>query len=270
MNDKQIGAAMGVTGMTIKNWKEKKPAFKEALEKAREPRQNMDTCMSLLESRMSPKVRKLWDKLTAWQNEPNAVRKIEALLEKGGMHARQLLFVNALYAFSFNINDACRFVNIRRATFNKWVHSEPGFAELFDEVRESISDVLVSNLLKASNAGDVSATIFGCKTLARDRGFQERLEVEHTHKGSLAIEDMKLDKKVLRELRRALQERRETPSMGTRSTIESKARLISSTPIPDEDDDSDDRLDEDEEEEPLDNDEEELDTDDEPEDEEDE
>jgi DNA-binding NtrC family response regulator len=96
------------------------------------------------------------------------------------------------------------------------------------------------------------------------------LEVEHTHKGSLAIEDMKLDKKVLRELRRALQERRETPSMGTRSTIESKARLISSTPIPDEDDDSDDRLDEDEEEEPLDNDEEELDTDDEPEDEEDE
>lgn len=207
LSNKQIAQAMGISCERFRGWVKDKEVVRKTLERARMPRETLGNFIGNLKGRMAEETKEMWEKLTAWHNEPNAVRKIEKLFQDRGESARQELFVNALFAFNFNIADACRFVNISRAIFNRWVLSEPGFAELIDEVREAMSDIFVSNLVKASNSGDVSATIFGCKTLAKDRGFAEKLEVEHTHKGSIAIEEMNLSPKILRELRDAFKEK---------------------------------------------------------------
>lgn len=129
----------------------------------------------------------MWEEIVNIHEDQTVTKKfdkIEALLRKG-KRARQHLFIHSWVMSNFNASEACRKVNISRATFQNWME-EANFRDLIDEVHFHKKNFVEGGLMSLIEQGDTSATIFANRTLNRDRGYNEKVEVEHTHQHSIA------------------------------------------------------------------------------------
>ena len=137
---------------------------------------------------------------------------MERLLDNAGKRARQHLFLYALTASNFNASEACRKVNISRKTFENWVTTEPEFGQLIDEMHWHKKNFFESALVGLIRSGDSSATIFANRTLNRDRGYNEKFELEvkgqvnHAHAHIVQIDDLNLPIKVRRLILEAMRD----------------------------------------------------------------
>ncbi len=181
MEDNKIAKVLGVQMNTLKKWKGNRPALRDAFDRARAPRGEMPaTFLDYVHDRLPSHLKELLDKIEACDKEGNGIVRIEAMLQDAGKRARQHLFLHSLIASNFNISRACSRVNISRRTFHAWVEKEPYFAQLMDEIHIYKKDFFEGALVGLVEEGDTSATIFANRTFNRDRGYNEKVEVEHT------------------------------------------------------------------------------------------
>ena len=68
-------------------------------------------------------------------------------------------------------------LGINRKTIDRWLESDADFAKAFIDNEEMIGDMVESRLFKAINDGNLTATIFYCKTKLKNRGYAERQEI---------------------------------------------------------------------------------------------
>jgi hypothetical protein len=230
LSDEQIGRTLGVAGKTFRAWCAKRPALADAVARGRHARDPGEqfTFHQYIYDHLSPHLRELWDEINECEHLENGVERIEALLRGHGIRARQHLFLYALTQSMFNVSQSLRKLGIPRKTFENWVANDPDFAELMDEIHWYKENFFEQAFIGRVAAGDTHAIIHAVKTKCRDRGYNEKIEVEHT--GSIATEhrvsivDLDLPVDVRRAVLDALREKMAVDEKYTEAVARGRAK----------------------------------------------
>jgi hypothetical protein len=153
-------------------------------------------------------LRELWDEINECEHLENGVERVEALLKGHGIRARQHLFLYALTQSMFNVSQSLRKLGISRKTFENWVANDPDFAELMDEIHWYKENFFEQAFIGRVAAGDTHAIIHAVKTKCRSRGYNDKVEIEHsgtiTHENTVSIVDLDLPAETRRQVLDAL------------------------------------------------------------------
>jgi hypothetical protein len=76
------------------------------------------------------------------------------------------------------VANACEVVGVSRGTFYNWCKEDEDFKAQVDEINEATLDFVESKLLENIKKGEVTSIIFYLKTKGRNRGYQERAEID--------------------------------------------------------------------------------------------
>ena len=77
-----------------------------------------------------------------------------------------------------HISKTCNSIKIGRQTYYDWVNDDEDFNQAVDDARESLNDDTEGALMTAINEGNVAAIIFRLKTKCRDRGYDEKQQIQ--------------------------------------------------------------------------------------------
>ncbi len=89
-------------------------------------------------------------------------------------------FLKAYFPLLGNIAQICRSIKIDRQTYYNWLKRDKKFRIAIEEEREGMIDFAESKLYKMIDEKNTAAVIFFLKTQAKDRGYIEREEIDHT------------------------------------------------------------------------------------------
>lgn len=197
MSDNQIAGALGVAYLTFRDWRRRDPDVEYALSEGRNKGPEY-TFGDYIYDHLDPDIREVWDRINAVdQNEPNAVTIVESLLASQGVKARQRLFLHALTNSLFNVSKSLKKVGLSKNMFDHWCQRDPDFAEMVREIAWHKDNFMESSLLGRVAAGDTSAIIHVARTKLRHRGYNDKIEVEHTgtvkHEHTVSVADLDLD-----------------------------------------------------------------------------
>lgn len=226
----QIAGVLGVSDFCLKNWYKKKPALKEAVNRARSSSPSSirdrsgetgtgEKFFEYVYRRLPPELRELWNELCEAERADNPEIAVEALLENQGERTLQHLWIHALVAGNFNVSEACRRVNVTQKQVDQWKKEDTRFLELVEQVITMKKDYAEGCLFDLLRAGDAGATIFVNRTLNRDRGYDPKVTV--VHEGSVLhqhvdVSALPLDLETKRKMLEAIRNSRELPPGETR------------------------------------------------------
>ena len=97
-------------------------------------------------------------------------------------------FLEALKLKFGNATEACKAVGLSRQTPYNWRREDAAFAAEWDDIIEGLKDFAESKLLLNISKGKEASIFFFLKCRAKDRGYIERVDVNHT--GKLLLEDV--------------------------------------------------------------------------------
>lgn len=103
-----------------------------------------------------------------------------------GKHKTQAEIKDALKQAGGIISDAALILGVNSSSVRRRVKDTPALQEVLDEIREETKDLAEGNILSALKSGDKDISKWYLASLARDRGFGNKSEVEI--KGTLNVE----------------------------------------------------------------------------------
>jgi hypothetical protein len=238
----QLARAIGTDLRTLKKWKKKYPFFTEAIELARKYKgaSGISKFIDYVYGVLSPELQQVWDKISAWENEPNAISRITALLDKNGEYARMHLFAHALIKNNFSVTNACRTLCMSFPRMEDMIMRNPDFGKILEQMKLCKQDFYETALVKLVDAGEPSAVIFANKTYNRNRGYNEKTELEvtgsitNTHLVDISVLNLPIEvKKMILEAYRKHKEGVPIPEAPA-NTIEYKRIGNSAVPVNEE------------------------------------
>jgi len=162
---------------------------------------------------LSPAMRELWNKISECELLDSPAERVAALLANHGKQARQHLLIYALTQSMFNVSQSLRKLGISRKLYDSWKANDPEFAELCNEIHWHKNNFFEHAFIGRVQAGDTAAIIHAVKTRCRDRGYNEKIEVEHTgtitHEHTVTLADLDLPLDVRRAILDALRKRQQ-------------------------------------------------------------
>ena len=96
--------------------------------------------------------------------------------------------IEALREADGNQAAVARKFNCHRSLVWRYIDNDPELRELTDELSETFTDEVESQLFKLIREGNPAAVIFYLKTKARHRGYSERLELIPLSKQDIEVE----------------------------------------------------------------------------------
>lgn len=181
MTEKEVAKAIGISQPTLARWKARRPALRDAWDRGKAAgvpsTDSQPTFREYVYQRLPADLRALWDEINAVEEADNDIARVEAMLAGHGKRARQHLFLYALTSSNFNISRAMRKLQINRKQFDGWVANEPDFAELMAEVHWHKKNFFEDALINRVAAGDTPAVIFAAKTQLKERGYNEKIDI---------------------------------------------------------------------------------------------
>jgi hypothetical protein len=196
---------------TVLNWMERHEELQLAKRLADSRRGTRETFTGYIFKHLSREARTVWEEIQFW-DEASSYDKIEAVLTGQTKRIRQELFIHALVSTNFDISEALRMVAMSRTTFNHWRDNDLEFRQLVEEIQWHKKNFFEHALMDLVEQRHPSAVLFVNRTINADRGYSEKLEVQHS--GSIAagefnIEELDLDldtrRKILEAMRRKKQ-----------------------------------------------------------------
>ena len=91
------------------------------------------------------------------------------------------------------VTQACKNANVNRSTFYRWCSEDEDFAKGYKDVLEEQKDFVEGCLLDNIEAGKETSIIFYLKSKAKDRGYVEKQEIEHSGSTSVDLSLMDTD-----------------------------------------------------------------------------
>lgn len=216
-SDNKIAELISVSETTFDRWKSAKPEVKEALRKGRLLAAN--TLGDYIYDKLSPELQAIWDKIEVCEGMPNGAERAEIILSSAGKVARQRLFLYAWTNNHFNPSTACKKVGISKKTLDTWIATDPEFAELFNELEWHKKNYYESALKERIHEGSETCTIFAVKTLLKDRGYVEKLEINNSttvtniNSYQIKIEDLDLPADVMRVILEAMRKKKQEQNL---------------------------------------------------------
>jgi hypothetical protein len=210
----KIAKVLGVTIVTFYKWWNTKPTVRKAYLHGKKMAKSVETFRGYAYRRLSPKLRKIWDRVNAADSKGAGTERVEQILKDAGKKARQHLFVYAWTACGFNPTEACRVLCMDRQTFEGWYKNDPEFHQLFDAMNEIKKDFFEAPLIYKVGEGDINAILFANRTYNADRGYGNKMQVEHS--GSVQhtinvvpVKELNLPLEVRKSIYESMQERKE-------------------------------------------------------------
>ena len=218
LTEQKMAHILGISLPTFRAWRGNKKLFRLAIQTGRKERRNKDgssiNFREYVYQRLSCDLRKVWGKINKLDKKKSGLERIEAILDKKGKIVRQSLFIYAWTSGNFSISQALRKVNISRTTLERWKKDDSDFAKLLEEIVWHKKNFFEDHLCKLVAGGDTSAILFVNKTFNRDRGYNEKVEMDVNLSGEVNQNVMNVDvlklplntrKEILKSLRKAKQ-----------------------------------------------------------------
>lgn len=179
MSNEQIARVLGVDPTVVLKWIRQFPMFKYALERGRgkDPMQDPEQFQEYVYNKLPPDVQALWDQINYWEDHDTGAMRVAAMLASQGVAVRQHLFIHAMVVSNFDASEACRRINVSKGMLNTWTE-DPTFAKLMDELVWHKKNYFERALIGLVQIGNPLAVIFANRTLNKDRGYHEKLEVQ--------------------------------------------------------------------------------------------
>jgi hypothetical protein len=192
LSGNKLSKALGIDLHTLQTWKKNNPAFADAISEGRKNKAGatVSDFVNYVYGNLDTKTKKMWDKIQEWEKVDNGVEMIEAMLEKEGTYVRMSLWVHAFIHNNFNLSAACKTVNISVTCFRNWCDRYPDFAEIVQQMHLHKKNFFESALIKLVGEGDSPAVIFANKTYNRDRGYNEKVELDIKNADSTHLVDV--------------------------------------------------------------------------------
>lgn len=86
--------------------------------------------------------------------------------------------ITALQNNRGHIANACQVVGVTRQTYYNWKKEDEAFRDAVTENEEAVIDLVENKLMQNILQGDVTSIIFYLKTKGRNRGYQEKQEID--------------------------------------------------------------------------------------------
>lgn len=96
------------------------------------------------------------------------------------LRGKKKAMYDALYNSLGNVSAAVNKTGIGRSTHYKWMKENPNYKEAVDNLEEVTHDFVENQLFKKIKQGDKTCIIFYLKTKAKERGYTEKQEVQHS------------------------------------------------------------------------------------------
>lgn len=100
---------------------------------------------------------------------------------------RKEAFLIALEKSGGIVKPACDASGVHRQTYYSWLKNDAKFKAAAMECKEIQKDFVESKLLKAIKEDNLTAIIFFAKTQMKDRGYNEKQEIELSEKPAASI-----------------------------------------------------------------------------------
>ena len=228
----RIAVEMGVADNTIAKLV-RSPMFALAREVAKEIKPHReDTFGRYVFRRLSKEGQELWKRIAFWSEHDEGNSYVDRILSKTNTHVRQELFIHALVTYAFDVSRACRMVGVSLQTLETWKKQE-SFGKLLEEIQFHKKNFFEKAMLDLVAQRNPMAVIYANKTINADRGYGDRVEVQHSISPGFNFADLDLDlntrRKVLDAIRRrkAIMEGRLLPAPATEAidvkTVEESA-----------------------------------------------
>lgn len=91
---------------------------------------------------------------------------------------KKILVIEYLKMSKGIVANACENAGISRGTFYNWCKEDAEFQEEVNQINDDTLDFVESKLLENIKKGEVTSIIFYLKTKGRNRGYQEKAEID--------------------------------------------------------------------------------------------
>lgn len=214
----QVAAAIGISTQShtrrIRRWEEL-PEMQQARKLAIERRGwRSQTLGDYVFQRLSPEAKVTWERLRFWSEHEDADVQIKKILSGTCKKLRQEIYIHALVSSNFDPSAALRMTGLSRTAVQTWQDEDLEFRQLVEEIHWHKKNFFERALLDLVEVRNPAATIFVNKTVNADRGYTERLQVDHTFSQDFTFEDLDLDVETRRKVLEAVRKRREQIARG--------------------------------------------------------
>ena len=191
----KIAAALDLSYGMLEKYVARFPELAQARDLAIRRRGVRHSFAEYIFQHLSPEAQAIWEKIKFWESSNSAYDKINAILEGKSKQLRQELFIHAMVSSSWNPSEACRIVGVSRNLLERWKRHDLEFRQLIEEIqwhKRNFYEQALDDLVASGNPG---AVMFVNRTVNADRGFNERIQLEHTGtiEVGFTIEDLDLD-----------------------------------------------------------------------------
>lgn len=204
----KIAMALGTTRKSLEEWIEKFPELKLARRMAEEKRGSSNTLADYVFKQLSKAAQDIWGQIEFYLDNESSYQRVNTILSGQPTRLRQEIFIHALVSNSFNLSEACTVACIPRSTLEAWKRDDLEFRQLVEEIGWHKKNFFEGKLTDLVAIGNPGAVMFVNRTVNADRGYSERVQVEHTGTVSTGvdIEELDLDietrRKILEAIRR--------------------------------------------------------------------
>lgn len=200
----EVAAAMGLTRWALQKKINRSDDLQKAFELATE-RRKKNRLPDYVYRSLSQEARNTWEEIKEKAKSPEA---IEQLFKDRPKALRQELFIHALISSKYDMSKACRLVGMSRAGVEKW-KKDLHFLQLLEEVHFHKKNFFEKALISLVEERHPGAVLFVNKTMNADRGYSEKLHVEHTtQQGTINLDDLQLDIQTRKKLLEAVRTKR--------------------------------------------------------------
>lgn len=180
--EEQMAQIIGVSRRTFLDWKKEVPAFQDALDRGRK-RRNPDGATNFKEyiyNHLDPELQRVWNQINAVADTESGVDQVKLILAGQGKTAKQHLFLYALTQSMFNVSQSLRRIGLTRKDLEHWIQRDPDFATLMQEIHWHKQNFFETAFIGRVQSGDTAAILHAVKTQCKDRGYNDKIEIEHT------------------------------------------------------------------------------------------
>jgi hypothetical protein len=190
----KVSEALGIKSSTgqLCHWIKTNNHLKLAKGLADERRGKNNTLANYILGNLSPKAQKLWKDIEFWIESDQAINTPKQMANVS-KELRQEICLQALVSCSYNISKACLIAGVNRQTFDTWFQTDPHFRELINEIHLHKKDFFENALMDLVEMRYPGAVMFVNRTINADRGYSERLDINHTHTLGTGIDINQLD-----------------------------------------------------------------------------
>jgi len=213
---------------TLCAWIKRYPDLKMVKDLADERRQKQDTLPHYILGKLSPEARAIWNELAFWKDGDVPGR----ITERIDKRLRKELFFHALINCSYNISRACELVGLGRQTMRAW-QEEPEFIELMKVIQIHKKDFFENALMDLVEVRYPGAVMFVNRTINADRGYSEKVTVEHTGQVMVGIDvsQLDLDLETRRKILEAVRRKKEMDWKGKGQIVDLEPARMLSAPV---------------------------------------